>query len=76
MVQVRHLGGVNGVRKADFECHVVCLIESHSRSPDSFNTGREQLTPEQLTELVNLYINWKLGHCERELSGIESGKTN
>jgi len=50
------------------------LVESYSQGPDSFSTGREQLMPEQLTELKNLYINWKPGHCERELSGIESGK--
>ncbi len=72
-----HYHGLYGVRKDPvLSAMWYGLIESYSQGPDNFNTGREQLTPEQQTELVNLYINWKPGHCERELSGIESGKTN
>jgi len=67
-----HYHGLHGVRKDPvLSAMWYGLIESYSQGPDSFSTGREQLTPEQLTELKSLYINWKPGHCEREISGNE-----
>lgn len=65
--------GLHGVRKDPvLSAMWYGLVESYRQGPDSFNTGREQLTPEQLTELKSLYINWKPGHCEGEIFGSDA----
>jgi len=69
--------GLHGVRKDPvLSAFWYGLVESYSQDPDSFSTGREQLTPEQLGELKDRYINWKPGHCERELYGTGPGNTS
>jgi TPR repeat protein len=74
-----HHYGLYGVRK-DLVLSAMWygLVESGGPNPKGVNNIHKQLklTPEQLIEVKRLYLNWKPGHCEREIFGTEPNNTN
>jgi hypothetical protein len=74
-----HRYGLHGVRKdLVLSAMWLGLTESGSPNPKGVDNIHKQLelTPEQLIEVKRLYLNWKSGHCEREIFAAEPNNTN
>ena len=71
-----HQRGLHGVRK-DLVLSVMWfnLVESDGHNPGGVGYIRKLLTPEQLNEAEQLYVNWKPGDCEREIYGTGHDNT-